>query len=286
MNRRTLLKRLAAAAVLPSVYAGYARASGLRGSSEWLYQALRGNVPGVTRVVIAGTNLDVDTASVPEDLWGGTGLIPRPAAAESWEVLSSSVNDTAAGTGARTVFFETLSAAGAIQTQTVTLNGVTPVALPNTHIAVNMAAVASNGTSGHNEGTITVRVAGAGADRGYISTPNGILNQARYTVPTGYRLDLLSMLVGMRSTLGNESTLVTFMSRTPAGRELMTVPFPLFAAGTSIYRHETAGGLTPFVSLSAGNEATVRALSVTQNNMVLDTAILGLRFDTTNYPHY
>ena len=149
-----------------------------------------------------------------------------------------------------------------------------------------MGAVASNGSSGHNEGTITVRVAGGGADRGYIQTPNGVLNQARYTVPTGYRLDLLSMLVGMRSFLGNETALVTFMSRTPAGRELMTVPFPLFAAGTSIYRHEVAQGLAPFVSLPAGSEATVRALSATQNNMILDTAILGLRFDMTNYPHY
>ena len=284
MDRRTLLKRFAVAAVAPAAYSGYAAAAGLRGSSEWLYQALRGGIPGVTRVVISGSNSDIDTATVPEDIWGGGGLMPRATSAETWEIVSTSANDTAGGTGAQSVSLETLGTGGVIQPISVVPNGLTAVTLTGTHLAANAGAVTANGSLGHNDGDLTIRVAGGGATRAVISATNAVLNQSRYTVPTGYRLDMLSMLVAMRSTLGSESALMYFMTRTAAGRELATVPFPLFASGVPLYRHEVSGGLAPFVSLGAGTEANARVFSVTQNNMTLDVASLALRIDTTIFP--
>lgn len=147
------------------------------GTTGFLHRALSGQVQGVRRVVFSGFNSDVDIGATPEDLFGGTGLIPAPAIPESWEIVSSSVNDTAAGTGARTVSLRTLDGNYDEIVQTVTLNGLTPVALSGTHIRINAGVVLTAGSGLINAGTLTIRVAGAGADRGTITTPEG--NRAR-----------------------------------------------------------------------------------------------------------
>src|SRR3972149_2497177 len=89
-----------------------------------------GAVPGHTRVSALGSNPDVDTGTLPEDVWDGGGLYPFMTAATFLEVLSSSVNDSAAGTGARTITLFGLNASYVPVNQVITLNGVTPVAIP------------------------------------------------------------------------------------------------------------------------------------------------------------
>lgn len=255
-----------------------------RGSAEFFAAAIRGAIPGVSRVTFGGFNQDIDTGSTPEDIWGGDGLIPRPSAAESWEIVSSNASDAIGGTGARTVTITTLDGSYAPVTQTVILNGTTAVALSGTHRFLNVGNVATAGSGGAPAGTLTIRVAGGGAARGYIGT-DGSLNQAKYTVPNGFTLELHSTVFALRTVSGTtESVIMAFVVTNQAGRSLSSVRFPLAITGANIYRHEIAAGLVPFNRLTARTEVSIRGTLVTANNVVADASTIGLLYDNSLWP--
>ena len=58
-----------------------------------------GNIPGEEIHVLSGKTPGEAKNSLI-NLWDLTGVFAYPGANESWEILSSSVNDTLAGTGA------------------------------------------------------------------------------------------------------------------------------------------------------------------------------------------
>lgn len=141
--------------------------------------------PGHVRIARHGRNPDVDG---PEDVWDGGGDYPWMTAATSLEVVSTSANDTSAGTGARTVRIEGLDATYTELNQTVTLNGLTAVAVPSQMFRINRVILASAGSSKVNAGDIIVRDAGVGTTRGIILTGRGMGAQSQYTVPAGKTL--------------------------------------------------------------------------------------------------
>lgn len=152
-------------------------------------EASRSLVPSVSMVGVVGQDDTVGTSF--EDVWMGLGSLVYPTANESWEVVSSSNDDAAAGSGARTVTIIALDSTYAqLAPVTVTLNGMTPVALPNgaVYFRKNLFTVATVGTlgsAGVNAGNITLRVASAGATRGIISTGTNGSFCSHYTVPLG-----------------------------------------------------------------------------------------------------
>jgi hypothetical protein len=103
---------------------------------------------------VSGFNPGIDTASTPEDVWDLGGIYPFPSSALATTVVSSSVNDAAAGTGARVLVIEGLDGAGVSVTQTVVLNGTTPVTLATPLFRVNSMSVAVADSSLANEGDI------------------------------------------------------------------------------------------------------------------------------------
>lgn len=104
-----------------------------------------------------GRNPDINGSE--ESIWNGGGYYTghNATAAEIVEVFSSSVNDTSAGTGARTVTVYGLDASGLEQEETLTLNGTTPVDSTLTFLRSDTVRVRTAGSLGHNEGQITVR---------------------------------------------------------------------------------------------------------------------------------
>ncbi len=110
--------------------------------------------PGVHKF---GSNPQITTGSVPEDIWDGGGVYPGfiPAALPC-EILSDDPNDDDGDTGARTVEIQGLDAAGMMQSVVATMNGVGAVAI-GTFFRIFRLIVKTAGASDGNEGTITAR---------------------------------------------------------------------------------------------------------------------------------
>lgn len=160
-----------------------------------------GLVDGWLIVNKAGRNPDIDTATIPEDIWNGGGTYTGfPDNAETVEVFSSDANDNAAGTGARTVRLTGLDANWRIYAETVTLNGTTPVVTTGTFRRVHTASVISAGSGGVNAGTITARQSTT-TSAVFLVMAVGInqTNVGAYTVPAGYTAYLPRLQGSIRS---------------------------------------------------------------------------------------
>lgn len=162
-----------------------------------------GFISGITVVNKFGRNTDIDTGTVPEDVWGGSGAYTGfpDGDPETIEVLSDSVNDTAAGTGARTVRLTGLDADWAIASADLTLNGTTPVATSGTFRRVHTAQVLTAGSGGVNAGTITFRHSTTEANVFLQLMPGrNQTNCSAYTIPAGKTGFLRTLFVNMLGT--------------------------------------------------------------------------------------
>jgi hypothetical protein len=140
----------------------------------------------VSNVHIIGYNPSVSTTA--STVWsGGATSYVQLTSGTALEVVSASANDTAAGTGARTVVVDGLDASYVPFSETVTLNGVTPVALTNTSaVAINRTYVATAGSGLVNAGKIDVRAVSGAAVKSSIQSlaeSSGRSADFVYTVP-------------------------------------------------------------------------------------------------------
>ena len=119
-----------------------------------------GLIAGATSGLAAGYIGTSATTSVPIR---ATTYTPQGANAQR-SVVSSSANDTSAGTGARTVLITYLDTTlAAYLTETVTMNGTTNVNTVSTTIAyLEKMETATTGSTGGNAGTVSINTATGG----------------------------------------------------------------------------------------------------------------------------
>lgn len=152
-------------------------------------QVARGQITMHSSFCQFGINNTVGQAN--ETIWIGSNQYSFPTSASVLKVSSSSANDAAAGTGARTIQIQGLDANYEAVSETVSLNGQTAVNTTNSYLRVNKMIVLTAGSGGTSAGFI---YAGTGdVDAG---VPAVIVNQtglianetesAFYTVPAGY----------------------------------------------------------------------------------------------------
>lgn len=177
--------------------------------SDFYLEVRKGNVSGHSIVQKFGAIQNVTTTLTPVTT---SGAYPTPTSPVALELVSTSAQDATGGTGAITVTVEGISntnGAWTEEVQTVTMNGLTAVALPNSMLRVYRMYVASSGsyasatTPSHNS-TITLRVSGGGATWQQI-TSNGTFGLAQseiavYTVPKGYTAYFLSKNVSVEDS--------------------------------------------------------------------------------------
>lgn len=111
----------------------------------------------------AGFGRRVTTSTGLEDIWEGpTANRPWPSDAGTlMEVVSTSASDTAVGIGARAVHVYYLDASGAYQSQVITLNGLTPVAIATPiRRVLGSCHVSTVGTNGAPVGDISIQSVG------------------------------------------------------------------------------------------------------------------------------
>jgi hypothetical protein len=131
---------------------------------DFLDQVALGNIDGATLVNKFGAgNLTTTLLPIDQD-----NTYPTPTTATALEFVSSSTDDDVAGTGAQKIIIQGLDANWDEVTQEIDTNGTTPVAIPTSLIRLYRWYVSQSGTyatqsAGSHAGTLTIRVAGAGA---------------------------------------------------------------------------------------------------------------------------
>lgn len=194
--------------------------------------------------------------------------------AQSLEIVSDNANDTAAGTGARTVLVQTLDANYAKVNTVVTLNGATPVALPGTHLFFNDAILLTSGSGHVNAGNLTIRVAGGGTNQGYMAAGFGHALNGLFTVPAGkiwvvqnfFAASALignaaagcRLLAGFRDSAGS---LVFGLPQhlTSNGPTMVTLPVPFAVPEKTTFFAKVDNASTVGVSASFGCTGILRA---------------------------
>lgn len=175
--------------------------------SEYNLELAKGNITGHYQFEKYGKNLDIDVGS-PEDVWGGGGTYTGfpTGSAETLEIFSSDANDTALGTGARTVEISNLrdGSGNAMPNVTVSLAGTTPVSLgAQTYNRCSRMKVMTAGSGGENVGELTLRHTTTTANIFAVMLAGD--NQTAiccYTVPVGYTLYIQHVGVQMARSSG------------------------------------------------------------------------------------
>lgn len=167
-----------------------------------LIGSANGYYPGRIRDRIIGRHTNINNVRV--DLWEGpTGIYVFPQAAQQMAVVSTSANDAAAGTGMQQVMIHYLDHLYAEKSETVTLNGVTPVLTVATDILrINGMHAMAFGTGGTSAGNISLTNAGGTVTYGFISAGYNVARQAIYTIPAG-RTGYISMWQSSSGSTGN-----------------------------------------------------------------------------------
>lgn len=153
--------------------------------ADFALQISRGLVSNMITINKFGRNPDIDIGS--EDIWGVGGTFVAPTAATTVALVSASAADASAGTGARTILVEGLNGSYAITSETVTLNGVTPVNTVNSYFFIHRITVATAGTGNTNAGNITSSWTGGGTPVGpTVLAGKGQSQFCQYQIPASY----------------------------------------------------------------------------------------------------
>lgn len=160
--------------------------------TPYLYDIAEKAVPGHKAWNKYGFNPNVGTAI--ETVWDFSTTYTFPVAAIQMEIVSDSANDTALGSGARTVTIDYLDGSLGEHSETLTMAGLVVVPTVATNIyRINSFRCVSAGSGGRPAGNIILRGIGAGTTYDYMAAG---FNRARtliYTVPANKILFITSV---------------------------------------------------------------------------------------------
>ena len=220
-----------------------------------------GLVSGMTRAAVLGHATNLTTATV-YDLYENASsvpLYPWLTSASTLQVSSSSANDTAAGSGTRTVRIIGLDANYSSVTEVVTMNGVTPVVTANSFLRVNtfVAVAPSASPTATNAGDITLQKSGGGNILAIMRVGSNFGNSANFTVPAGSTALVNSLGFSVTGAVAAKAGEVALAHN---GTGAMVVG-ARFSIGSGIpYQHEISEG----VFLPQRTDVIVRIPSVGQ----------------------
>jgi hypothetical protein len=176
----------------------------------------KGNVLKHSHVIVAASNVDIDTAR--ETIWKHTGTWIPMTTARTMSIVSDNANDTSAGTGARTLLVAGIDASGEAQTEIVTMNGTTPVVTTSTWLGINPSIVLTAGSSMNNIGTILFTSSIDSDVQNVISPTDSLSSALIYHVPlnTTFYLKFIRSSV-FKSSGGAANVIVDGFSATTGG---------------------------------------------------------------------
>ena len=243
----------------------------LEQSNVYGNQVVLGNVSKVQYCRKFGRNPDCDIDSTPEDIWSVGGLYTGfpTSGFETLNIVSTSVNNTSAGTGARTVYIQGLDSDFNEISETVSLNGTTPVTTSNFYSRINEAYVLTAGTTGSNEGEISAQYTIATTQ--FFEIPLGLNNLlfAGYTVPNGKKIMIKSIMFSISRDGAAGSC--TFSLRVREGVDQLEPVFRTMLYDTVDTRGPLILKFDGGILIDSKSDLSFRAETISDNNTVCCT---------------
>jgi hypothetical protein len=237
----------------------------LRVAAKTFGQAVsQGDVNDTTRLHLIASDANIVAAT--ETVWAPSVAYTWQTADQTPKVVSSDADDDGApaGNGAQTVRVWWLNSAGVEATEDVTLNGVNNVDMTASTVRrINRAEVLTVGSSGENEGNITVYATDGATIMAYIPAGMGVNDGLIQTVPAGKRDIIAKFSV---DNVVAQICLFTLLARTSSSSPWI-VQCRLFASR----RCTDSAPFVPFV-FAAGTDYIVQGLnaSATQSNVTAE----------------
>lgn len=194
------------------LFAMLAHAQEPQGSELW-DRASYGSTPGISAVALEGTNGTITTTLEP--LWPESAAYTFLFANMSSPTISSAnANDTAAGSGARTVRVTCVDSNYEVTTGTYSMNGQTGVSVTQNCMTVNRIDVVTVGSAGASNagiiyvGTGAITTGKPAVVHGLVQAGHDISNSFIYAVPANKRLVCSQWYASTRSVTSGSLELV------------------------------------------------------------------------------
>lgn len=224
---------------------------------DFSLEIAKGNVPKHSLITKFGLNDDADTGSIPEDLWGVSGLYVQPTAARIHAFVSTNASDT------MTIFIRGINGSYGIQTETITMNGTTPVNTVNSYVHIHLI---QNTGSANNLGVITATAAVDATVT--INMPIGYNQSVSsiYMVPLGYKAYVMRLSSRMNNITANSAATIQLLNKPFGGVFQLKTQAGLNNAGSSYVNvHFDA----PFI-LQPRSMTKLNCSSVSNNNTIIE----------------
>lgn len=234
-------------------------------NKDFFLEVSKGNISKHSRVNKSGINLDIDTATDPEDIISQGGTFTPPTTARIHNIASTDVNDASAGTGARTITIQGLDGSYNYASETVILNGTSNVATVNSYVIIDYMAVLTFGSTGNNIGVIT---ATAQTDATVTTEMPIGYNQnqmAVFQIRNGYKAYLNSYYSSMNQSTASSTAVVHLMTKTDTGAWLVRRVMFLNNAGNNSISQK----IKPPLELQAKTLIKLRIFEVSNNNTMV-----------------
>lgn len=204
----------------------------------------RGLVNGASRLQKVGYSSTVTTGF--QTVWNEAVAYVFPSSASTMTVSSGSANDTAAGTGARTLTVTGLDGGYNQITETIILNGQTAVTTINSYLRINTLTVTTAGSGGLNAGVVYIGTGTVTAGKPatvYNSIGVGFNTSlsAFTTIPTG-STGYLMQIIASTDTAGTQ---IQVLTTTSTGVRYVARVFQIGVGAGTIQAYTLPRPLTP-----------------------------------------
>jgi len=226
---------------------------------NYLFEIAKGNVAGSMTITKFGLNDDVDTGTFPEDLWGTSGVYVQPTAARVHNFVSTSVSDT------MTILIRGINSSYNAQSETITMNGTTPVATVNSYFHIHLI---QNTGSTNNVGNITGTAAVDGTITINMLAGNNQSVSSIYMIPVGYKGYIMRCRGRMTNTIANSGATIQLLNKPFDGVFQLKTQMGLNNSGASFVELDYTNSC-PFI-LQGKSLTKLTCSTVTNNNTVVE----------------
>lgn len=168
-------------------------------SKDLFLEIKKGNVAKHSSFSIGGVNPDIDAS---EEFLNSLGTLNLPTTYRIHNLVSTSANDTSAGTGARTIEVTGNTSTG-IESETVAMNGLTPVATTKAYDFIIELETQTAGSVTTNVGTITATAQTDGTVTISMPPAKGEEYNGAFKCPTGHKAYLMNWMGDGQNSVAN-----------------------------------------------------------------------------------